>query len=117
MLTKSVKGMLVSLVCLVSLALFIPHQGLAFDKITFGENQELTVWGWLRNNTGVFFEKQPYQQNDDRLATERTWLRTYADWKVSDQFKLYTAIQFAYEPWYKAEDGSVSQKGGEEYSE
>jgi hypothetical protein len=102
---------------LVFLSLLIPSQGAAFDTITFGNNQELTFWGWLRNNTGVFLEKQPYQQNDDRLATERTWLRTYADYKMSDKFKFYTALQVAYEPWYGVEEGSISKKGGEEYSE
>jgi hypothetical protein len=114
MLKKHVKGIWLSLVCLT---LLIPQQGNAFEKMTFGENQELTIWGWLRNNTGVFLQKLPYQQNNDNLATERTWLRTYADWKMSDQFRFYTAIQFAYEPWYKSEDGSGSKKGGEEYSE
>ncbi len=116
MFTKRLKGIWASLVCLALLAFLIPKPSFAFEKMTFG-NQELTIYGWLRNNTGVFLEKQPFQQNDDRLATERTWLRTYADWKISDQFKFWTAIQFAYEPWYAVEDGSVSKKGGEEYSE
>ena len=111
------KTQVLGVIGLLALVLLIPRPSLAFDKITFGDNQELTIYGWLRNNTGVFLEKQPFQQNDDRLATERTWLRTYADWKISDQFKFWTAIQFAYEPWYAVEDGSVSKKGGEEYSE
>ncbi|MGC1404612.1 MAG: DUF1302 family protein, partial [Thermodesulfobacteriota bacterium] len=108
---------LLGVIGLLALILLIPGPSQAFDKITFGDNQELTIYGWLRNNTGVFLEKQPFQQNDDRLATERTWLRTNVDWKISDQFKFWTAVQFAYEPWYAVEDGSVSKKGGEEYSE
>ncbi len=111
---KGLKGIWLSLVCL---ALLIPSQGAAFETVTFGENQELTVWGWVRNNTGVFFKSLPYQQSDDRLATERTWMRGYADYKMSDKFRFYAGIQFAYEPWYRVEEGSVSKRNAEEYSE
>ena len=112
---KDLKGIWLVLVCL---AILIPSQGVAFETVTFGEDQELTVWGWARNNTGMFLQKLPYQKNNDRLATERTWLRGYADYKMSDKFRFYTGIQFAYEPWYRVEEGSASRKSaGGEYSE
>ena len=93
-----------------------PNNAGAFDKLTFGD-QSLSVYGFLRNNTGYFLETQPYQLNDDKLATERTWLRTYTDWKASDHFRFWADIQFAYEPEYGVEKGSVSKEDGKEYSE
>ena len=92
-----------------------PNNAGAFDKLTFGD-QSLSVYGFLRNNTGYFLETQPYQLNDDKLATERTWLRTYTDWKASDHFRFWADIQFAYEPEYGVEKGSVSKEDGKEYS-
>lgn len=101
---------------LMSFFLMVPNSGLAFDTINF-DDQELTIYGWLRNNTGYFFEDQPLQQNDDRLATMRTWLRSYVDWKPSEHFKTWMAVQFAYEPEYDVEEGSNSEPDGKEYSE
>ncbi|MBI5585241.1 MAG: hypothetical protein HY892_15625 [Deltaproteobacteria bacterium] len=102
---KGPQGFMVGLVCLAAVFFLSVSAANAFDKLTFGD-QELTIYGWLRNNTGYFFEKQPYQQNDDRLATFRTWMRGYTDWKIADQVKFWAAVQFAYEPNYKVEDGS-----------
>jgi hypothetical protein len=101
---KGAKGFIVGLICFVAILSTVPL-GNAFDTLTLGD-QQLTIYGWVRNNTGFFFKDQPLQQNDDRLATERTWLRTYADWKISQQFKAWAAFQLAYEPHYDVEDGS-----------
>ena len=87
----------------------------AFDTYKCGD-QEVTIWGFLRNNLGMFERTQEYVNSGNQLATARTWLRAYMDWKMSEQFKFYTAVQFVYEPWYKVEEGSTaSENGGNQY--
>lgn len=96
--------------CLMFLVVFslTTTLGYALDTMYFGD-QELTVYGWVRNNTGYFMNDQPYAQNDDKLATFRTSARAYTDWKISDQVKFWSAIQFAYEPDYDVEEGSETE--------
>jgi hypothetical protein len=89
---------------------------LAFETIKLNET-ELTVYGFLRNNTGMFTGTQEFTKNGNQLATERTWLRVYGDYKISNQFRLWTTGQLVYEPWYPIEEGSISKKNGREYSE
>lgn len=93
------------LTCLAVIVLSAPF-AIALDPIYFGEDQELSVYGWLRNNTGYFMNEQPYAQNDDKLATFRTWARAYTDWTMSDRLKATAVIQFAYEPDYDVEEGN-----------
>jgi hypothetical protein len=90
---------------------------LAFDTISIG-NTELNAHGFLRNNYGYFLEDQDYANNDDsKLATNRTWLRLNVDYRLSDTFSVYAIGQLVYEPEYDIEEGSVSEEGCEEYSE
>ncbi|MFC1494311.1 DUF1302 family protein [Thermodesulfobacteriota bacterium] len=89
-----------------------PSMAVAFD-----DGVEFKAYGWLRNNYGIFTEDINYAQDQDDLATNRTWLRLYGDLKFSDKLSFFTAIQFAYEPEYDIEKGSVSKTGGKEYSE
>jgi hypothetical protein len=91
-------------------------QSMAFQQVSLG-NTELNVYGFLRNNYGYFTQDQDYTLNDDKLATNRTWLRTNIDWKLSDSLSLFASGQVVYEPEYDIEEGSVSETGGEEYSE
>ena len=54
-----------------------------------------------------------YQENGNQLATERTWLRVYGDFKFNEHFRAWIATQFVYEPWYKYEEGNpVAENGG-----
>lgn len=89
---------------------------LAFNPVPIGET-ELSAYGFLRNNYGYFLEDQNYANNDDKLATNRTWLRLNLDYRVSDTFSLFATGQAVYEPEYGIEKGSVSKEDGEEYSE
>ena len=92
-------------------------QVLAFNPVSIG-NTELNAYGFLRNNYGYFLEDQDYANNDDsKLATNRTWLRLNVDYRMSDSFSLFAVGQLAYEPEYDIEEGSVSQEDGKEYSE
>jgi hypothetical protein len=109
------------------LALLIPTYSAAFETIKFGEETELTFYGFLRNNTGMFLQNpQPFAKSGNNLATERTWFRGYTDFKIMNELRFWSAIQFAYEPWYKVEKGALTSrlldsgpilKDGKEYSE
>ena len=104
------KKALLILVCLSFTLLAVP--AFAFDTYHCGD-QEVTIWGFLRNNLGMFERTQEFTNSGNQLATARTWLRGYMDWKMSDQFKFYAAVQFVWEPWYKVEQGtSQSENGG-----
>lgn len=92
-------------------------QVLAFDAVSIG-NTELNAYGFLRNNYGYFLEDQDYANNDDsKLATNRTWLRLKMDYRLSDAFSVFATGQLVYEPEYDIEKGSVSEEDGKEYSE
>lgn len=97
--------LLIYIIGVVALALLVPKVCRAFDTYTFNDGQELTVYGYLRNDTGLFVQNQPFQQNDNKLAAEITWFRTYLDWKINDKLKVFGDIQFAYAPHYPVEDG------------
>jgi hypothetical protein len=88
----------------------------ALDTVSLGST-ELSVNGFLRNNYGYFLENQDYTLDDDKLATNRTWLRTNLDYRLSDTLSMYTALQLVYEPEYDIEKGSISKEDGKEYSE
>ena len=98
----------------------------ALDKMEWC-GTDVNIYGFLRNNTGVFTETQPFAQNGSQLATERTWLRTNFDWKVSDQLRFGVVSQLVYEPQYSGEhnaagnvggvSSALSKSNGEEYSE
>jgi len=88
----------------------------AFEPVTWGD-QELTVYGFLRNNLGLFTEEHSYVRDGNDLATARTWLRVYGDLKLSENMRFWAAIQYVYEPEYDIEEGSVSEENGKEYSE
>lgn len=116
--SENVLASIIALIALIALLLLSPNFVLALDTMYYGDgDQSLRIRGWLRNNTGWFLDDQPYQQNDDRLATERTWMRAYADWRPSETFRTWVGVQFAYEPEYDVEEGSVSEPDGKEYSE
>jgi hypothetical protein len=108
----------VGAVCLFVLVVMAPASGLAFDMVKWGEDTELTVYGFLRNNLGTFTQARiPYAQNGNEWATARTWLRTYGELIYASRFRAWVATQFVYEPVYPVEEGSVSWKGAKEYSE
>ncbi len=110
-MNKMSKGRLLSaavgVIGFMALLLLVPKSSRAFNEVDYGaQNQSsISVYGFLRNNTGMFLDTQPYQENGNQLATERTWLRTYVDWRPSDKLKLWANIQFAYEPDYDVENG------------
>ena len=124
---KAGQGLFLTVVFLGVMALLIPTYSAAFPTIKLGEETEVTFYGWLRNNTGMFLQNpQPFSQSGNDLATERTWLRGYTDFKITNQLRFWSAIQFAYEPQYKVEHGALTSrfqdggpilKDGKEYSE
>jgi hypothetical protein len=89
---------------------------LAFKPVSLG-NTELNAYGFLRNNYGYFLEHQDYANNEDNLATNRTWLRLNLDYRMSDTFSVFASGQLVYEPEYEIEKGSISEEDGKEYSE
>jgi len=114
---RKLKSRMIVLVAIVGSTMILPaSKSLAFETISIGDT-ELTVYGFLRNNTGYFLEDQDYTLNNDKLATFRNWLRTNFDYRISDTFSMFAATQFVYEPEYDIEEGSVSKKDGKEYSE
>ena len=115
-------------ICLGFISFLVPSHSLALQSIKLGEEGDLTFYGWFRNNTGMFLQDQPYAHHQNKLATERTWFRGYMDYKVTNWLRLWTAIQFVYEPEYWVEKGSPSslpppqfgdpiKRRGGEYSE
>ena len=104
----------VMLIAMAFITFLPPSMGVASD-----DGVKLSTYGWLRNNLGVFTDTHDYVQRGNDLATARTWLRGYGDLRFSDKLSLFTAIQFAYEPEYDIEKGSVSdlEGSGEVYSE
>ena len=105
------KKALLILVCLGFTMLAVPCLSPAFEAYQCGD-QQITVWGFIRNNLGVFEHTQEYVNSGNQLATARTWLRGYLEWKMGTQFKFYTAVQFVWEPWYKVEEGTTQSENG-----
>jgi hypothetical protein len=109
----------VMLIVLGFLAFLSPSRTWALDDVNLSDDTQLSVYGWVRNNLGVFTDDQSYVQNGNDLATARTWLRVYGDLKFSDKLSFFTGIQFVYEPEYDIENGSISDQydSGKVYSE
>ncbi len=116
------------LVCLGITLLLMPSFSAAFETIKVGEESELAIYGFLRNNLGFFLQNPtPFSENGNELATARTWLRGNIDFKYSPQLRFGSVIQFVYEPEYEIEDGAggsfrtpidpKSKCCGKEYSE
>ena len=127
-MNKKGRMLFLILVCLGVVTLLAPTYSAAFPPIKLGEETELTFYGFLRNNTGMFLQNpQPFAQSSNDLVTERTWLRGNVDFKISNQLRFGSVIQFAYEPEYDVEKGAggsyrtpidhESRKNGREYSE
>ncbi len=124
---KAGQRLFLATVFLGVLAFLIPTYSAAFETIKLGEETDLTFYGFWRNNTGMFLENpQPFSKSSNDLATERTWLRGYTDFKITNELRVWSAIQFAYEPWYPVEKGALTSrlldsgpilKDGKEYSE
>lgn len=119
---RSMKRLFLVLACLGFMMVLVPLQGRAFDTVTLSNGTEVTIWGHLRNNTGMFTQNpNPWGptegQSGNQLATERTWLRMNGDVKFNEQFRFYLVGQLAYEPWLRVERGANVKKNGKEYSE
>jgi hypothetical protein len=112
---KGMQYVVGTIAALVVFMFLVLQPGYAFQPIKCGEESEYTIYGFLRNNTGMFTAPavSEFQRNGNQLATERTWFRGYGDFKFNKQFRLWIATQLAYEPWYKYEQGNpVSENGG-----
>jgi hypothetical protein len=136
MMKKAIPKYLLALVCLAMGTLLVPTHSVALPTLQCGEDSSLTVYGFLRNNAGMFLMKNPtFSQSGNQLATMRTWLRGYMDYKINPEFRIWSVVQFVHEPWYHIEDGNYgkgkawassstqnkytedARSGGNEYSE
>jgi hypothetical protein len=109
------------------LALLVPASVSAFEAVKLGEDSEIAVYGFFRNNAAIFMqENQPYAQSDDRMAAMRFMGRGYVDYKINNQLRFWSAVQGAFEPWYPIErnanssagtTGGLVKENGKEYSE
>ena len=92
----------------------VSSSSIALSPVKLGEETEVSFYGFLRNNSGVFTDgPQPFCKDCNDLATERNWFRGYMDLKTKifpGEFRFYSAIQFAYEPFYDVEVGATSSK-------
>ncbi|GAB6146644.1 DUF1302 family protein [Desulfocicer niacini] len=99
---------------IIIFSLLVPIECFSFEPIKFGTT-DVTAYGWVRNNLGMFLENQPYTQNSNDLATARTWIRLYTDIEFNRNLKFYGAAQLAWEPKYKVEEGT--ERTWDEYCE
>ena len=96
-------------------------------RALFASEVDVKVYGWVRNNLGMFTDKIDFSGSGNDLATCRTWVRAYIETTMSDQLSSWVALQAAHEPTYHMEKGSVSSnvhytgeptaRSGKEYSE
>jgi hypothetical protein len=125
---KAAQKLIFMVVCLGVMTLLVPSYSAALSAIKLGEETELNIYGWVRNNVGMFLENpQPWAKDSNDLATARTWLRGYLDFKINNQLRFWSAIQFVYEPEYDIEEGASTglsryagrpiKEDGKEYSE
>ncbi len=119
---KALQMLLLLSLCAGGSGLLLPCTGAAFDTVSLGGDKEITVWGYLRNSTGMFTQNpNPWGptagQSGNQLAIERTWFRTNVDLKLSNEFRFFGVGQFAYEPWLPVEQGALVQKNGNEYTD
>jgi hypothetical protein len=106
---KAAQKCLLVVVCLGVMTLLSPSYSAAFPTIKLGEETDVTFYGFLRNNTGMFLENpQLFSHSSNDLATERTWFRGYTDIKITKELRFWSAIQLAYEPYYHVERGASS---------
>jgi hypothetical protein len=108
---------LLKVVYLGIMILGISSAAMAFEPVRFDNGSELTVYGFLRNQTYMFLNTQDYAGSGNQLAQFRTMLRTYGDYKVNDTVRFWIASQFSYEPQYAVEYNAASKGNGNEYSE
>jgi len=113
-MSKHMKFFFLAAGALLALGLVAPQPASAFEAIKCGES-EYTVWGFLRNNLGMFTQTQEFAENGNQLATARTWLRTYGRAKFNPQASFFIATQFAHEPWYPVEEGARSSRYAHNY--
>lgn len=116
------KKTLLVIICLGLMMCVMPLRNDAFDTVTLDNGAEVSIWGYLRNNTGMFTQNpNPWGptagQSGNQLAVERTWLRAYGDFKFNEKFRFWIVGQAAYEPWLPVEQGANVMKNGNEYSE
>ena len=97
-----------SLTVLMAFGLCAALPSLAFDTVTCCDNSA-TVYGWLRNNLGLFTE---LDQGDD-LASNRSWARVYLDSKIGDNLSVWVAAQAVYEPEYEVENTLAEESHSE----
>lgn len=105
---KIMRDLILLLACLGMLSFLIPSYSVALEKIDLCDWGDITFYGWLRNNTGLFLHSQDYAENGNQLATERTTFRGYMDWNISNQVRFWSAVELAYEPWYPVEKDSIT---------
>ncbi len=77
-------------------------------NVSFASDEEVKVYGWVRNNLGMFTDQVDYAGTGNDLSTCRTWVRAYVEYEASNQLSMWTALQLAHEPTYKMEKGSLS---------
>jgi len=117
---KVVQKLLLVVAFLGVMTLLIPSYSAALPPVKLGDETELNVYGFLRNNLGMLTDNpQPFAQSSNDLATARTWFRGYTDFKITNELRFFSAVQLVYEPWYPVEKGSISEDKpkGHEYSE
>ena len=108
---KIARKFLFMVVLLGVMVLLIPSYSAALEPIKLGDETEVSFYGFLRNNTGMFLQNpQPFSHSSNDLATERTWFRGYTDFKITNELRFWSAIQLAYEPYYSVERGSLSSR-------
>ncbi len=125
---KDARKFFLMMVCLGVMLLLIPMYSAAFEPIKLGEETEVSFYGFIRNNIGMFLDNpQPFAENSNDLATARTWFRGYTDFKITKELRFWSAVQFVWEPFYDIEHGaggsfrtpidSSVRPDGKEYSE
>jgi hypothetical protein len=124
---KAVQKFFLLCIFLGVVTLLIPSYSAALPTVKLGEETQIDFYGFLRNNLGMFTDNpQPFAENSNDLATVRTWLRAYTDFKITNQFRFFMANQFIYEPEYwldhgagtsRTYTGGPSKQNGKEYSE
>jgi hypothetical protein len=103
----------VFILCVLVMGAGFPLSGRAFETVYGDEDKEADIYGFVRNNLGMFVQTQESGGSGDQFATARTWLRMYGDFKLSSRFRVWMATQLIWEPWYKVEEGNpVSENGG-----
>jgi hypothetical protein len=93
------------------LAFAFASTSFGFETVKSGDS-EYTIYGFLRNNMGMFTNTQTYTKDGNQLATARTWLRLYGDFSFNENWGARLGTQFIYEPWYTVERGNPQSENG-----